>query len=88
MNGGDVITCPTFHVGKGSKPTKRTDRIAMNLKRLPFVADALAKSGCVMKEQFVILNAPPSDNVSCFVLSDANGESFCRLAAPNLAILD
>ena len=52
------------------------------------VADALAKSGCVMKEQFVILNAPPSDNVYCFVLSDANGESFCRLAAPNLAILD
>ena len=36
MNGGDVITCPTFHMGKGSKPTKRTDRIAMNLKRLPF----------------------------------------------------
>ena len=42
----------------------------------------------IFKEQFVILNAPPSDNVSCFVLSDANGESFCRLAAPNLAILD
>ena len=52
------------------------------------VADALAKLGCVMKEQFVILNAPPSDTVSCFVLSDVNGESVCRLAAPNLAILD
>ena len=36
MNGGDVITCPTFHMGKGLKPTKRTNRIAMNLKRLPF----------------------------------------------------
>ena len=52
-----------------------------------WVADALAKLGCVMKEQFVILNAPPSDTISCFVLSDVNGESVCRLSAPNLAIL-
>ena len=51
------------------------------------VADALAKLGCVMKEQFVILNSPPSDTISCYVLSDVNGESFCRLSAPNLAIL-
>ena len=51
------------------------------------VADALAKLGCIMKEQFVILNAPPSDTISCFVLSDVNGESVCRLSAPNLAIL-
>ena len=53
-----------------------------------WVADALAKLGCVMNEQFVILNAPPSDTISCFVLSDVNGESVCKLAAPNLAILD
>ena len=51
------------------------------------VADALAKLGCVMQEQFVILNSPPSDTISCYVQSDVNGDRFCRLSAPNLAIL-
>ena len=51
------------------------------------VADALAKLGCVMQDHFVILNSPPSDAISCFVQSDANGERYCRLSAPNLAIL-
>ena len=51
------------------------------------VADALAKLGCVMQDQFVILNVPPSDDISGFVQSDAIGERYCRLFAPNLAIL-
>ena len=40
-----------------------------------------------MQDQFVILNVPPSDDISAFVLSDAIGERYCRLFAPNLAIL-
>ena len=56
-------------------------------REVNWVADALAKLGCVMQEQFVILNSPPSDTISCYVQSDVNGESVCRLSAPNLAIL-
>ena len=51
------------------------------------VADALAKLGCVMQDHFVILNFPPSDDISGFVQSDAIGDIYCRLFAPNLAIL-
>ena len=51
------------------------------------VIDALAKLGCEMQEQFVILDIPPSDGILAFVYSDAIGERFCRLTAPNLAIL-
>ena len=51
------------------------------------VADALAKLGCVMQDHFVILNFPPSDDISGFVQSDAIGDKYCRLSAPNLAIL-
>ena len=51
------------------------------------VVDALAKLGCEMQEQFVILDIPPSDDILAFVYSDAIGERFCRLTAPNLAIL-
>ena len=45
------------------------------------VVDASAKLGCEMQEQFVILDIPPSDDIS------AIGERFCRLFASNLAIL-
>ena len=51
------------------------------------VIDALAKLGCEMQEQFVILDIPPSDDILAFVYSDAIGERFCRLTVPNLAIL-
>ena len=51
------------------------------------VADVLGKLGCVMQEQFVILDIPPPDEISAFVHSDAIGERFCRLTASNLAIL-
>ena len=51
------------------------------------VADALAKLGYAMQDHFVILNSPPSDDISCFVQSDAIGDKYCRLFAPNLAIL-
>ena len=51
------------------------------------VANVLAKLGCEMQEQFVILDIPPPDDISAFVHSDATGERFCRLTASNLAIL-
>ena len=51
------------------------------------VADVLGKLGCVMQEQFVILDIPPPDDISAFVHSDAIGERFCRLTASNLVIL-
>ena len=51
------------------------------------VADTLAKLGCHMQENFVIVDNSPSDVVSNFVYSDAMGENFCRLTASNLAIL-
>ena len=51
------------------------------------VADALAKLGCHMQENFVIMDSFPSDVVSNFVYLDAMGENFCRLIASNLAIL-
>ena len=51
------------------------------------VADVLAKLGCEMQEQFVILDIPPPDDISAFVHSDAIGERFYRLTASNLAIL-
>ena len=43
------------------------------------IADTLAKLGCVLQDHFVILNSPPSDVISCFVQSNANGERHCRL---------
>ena len=51
------------------------------------VADALAKLGCHMQENFVIMDSFPYDVVSNFVYLDAMGENFCRLTASNLAIL-
>ena len=51
------------------------------------VADALAKLGCHMQENFVIMDSPPSDVMSNFVYSNAMRENFCRLTASNLAIL-
>ena len=51
------------------------------------VVDASAKLRCEMQEQFVILDIPPSDDILAFVYLDAIGERFCRLTAPNLAIL-
>ena len=51
------------------------------------VADALAKLGCEMQEQFVILDIPLFDDILAFVYLDAIGERFCRLTASNLAIL-
>ena len=43
------------------------------------VADALAKLGCDMQENFVIMNRPPSNVVSDFVYSNAIGEIFVGL---------
>ena len=51
------------------------------------VADALAKLGCHMEENFVIMDNPPSDVVSNFVYLDAMGKNFYRITASNLAIL-
>ena len=51
------------------------------------VADAPAKQGCVMQEDFVVFDISPSDVISSCVYSDVDGESFCRLIATNLAIL-
>ena len=51
------------------------------------VAAALAKLGCHMQENFVIMDSFPYDVVSNFVYLDAMGENFCRLIASNLAIL-
>ena len=42
------------------------------------VADALAKLGCHMQENFVIMDNSLSDVVSNFVYSDAMGENLCR----------
>ena len=39
-----------------------------------------------MQEDFVVFDISPSDEISSFVYSDVNGESFCRLIAINLAI--
>ena len=51
------------------------------------VADALAKLGCYMQENFVIMDNSLSDVVSNFVYSNAMGENLCRLTTTNLAIL-
>ena len=51
------------------------------------VADTLAKLGCNMQEDFVIMNNSPSEVVSKFVYLDAMGENLCRLTTTNLAIL-
>ena len=51
------------------------------------VADALAKLGCNMQENFVIMDSSPSDVVANFVYSDAMRENICRLTANSLAIL-
>ena len=51
------------------------------------VADAMAKLGCVMQDHFVFWDNPPSDVISAFVYSDTIGETVCKFAASNLAIL-
>ena len=57
------------------------------MKILVLSTDALAKLGCHMQENFVIMNSSPSNIVSNFVYSDAMGENFCKLTVTNLAIL-
>ena len=47
----------------------------------------MAKLGGVMRDHFVIWDIPPSDVIANFVYFDTTGESVCRLAASNLAIL-
>ena len=51
------------------------------------VADALAKLGCHMQENFVIMDNFPFNVVSNFMYSDAMRENFWRLTVSNLAIL-
>ena len=51
------------------------------------VADALAKLGCHMQENFAVMDSSPSDVVANFMFSDAMGENLCRLTANSLAIL-
>ena len=51
------------------------------------VADAMAKLGGTMQENFVVWDNPPSDVIANFMYFDTNGDSVCRLVASNLAVL-
>ena len=62
-------------------------RVQHAFRKANRAADAMAKLGGVMQDHFVVWDIPPSDVISTFVYSDTNGESVCRLAASNLAIL-
>ena len=49
-------------------------------------ADALARNGSTMEEEFCIFDSAPNF-VKELLCSDVNGVNYCRLSAVNLAIL-
>ena len=49
-------------------------------------ADALARMGCNLQEEFVFFDYPLSDVIAALVSAEKNGETVCRHFA-NLAIL-
>ena len=49
-------------------------------------ADALARNGSTMDEEFCIFDSAPNF-VKELLCSDVNGVDYCRLSAVNLAIL-
>ena len=49
-------------------------------------ADALARNGSIMEEEFCTFDSAPNF-VKELLCSDVNGVNFCRLSAVNLAIL-
>ena len=51
------------------------------------VADAMAKLGGAMQEDFVVWDNPPYDVIANFVYFDTIGDSVNRLVASNLAVL-
>ena len=50
-------------------------------------ADALARKGCTLQEDFVIFDVPLSSVISSFMCLEVNGVNYCRPSTTNLAIL-
>ena len=48
-------------------------------------ADALARRGCSLQEDFVIFDFPPSVEIESYVTTDANGMYYGRLTTATLA---
>ena len=47
--------------------------------------DFLAKKGCCMREDFVIFDVSPSDELNRLLVSDRNGQYYYRQVANTLA---
>ena len=50
-------------------------------------ADALARIGCSLKEDFVDFDNPPSVEIESYVTTDANGMYYGRLTTATLATM-
>ena len=60
-------------------------RIAHVFREANRCADILAKKGCCMREDFVIFDVSPSDELSRLLVSDRNGLYYYRQVANTLA---
>ena len=50
-------------------------------------ADALARRGCSLQDDFVIFDTPPSVEIESYVTTDANGMYYGRLNTATLATM-
>ena len=60
-------------------------RIAHVFREANRCADFLAKKGCSMREDFVIFDVSPSEELSRLLVSDRNGLYYYRQVANTLA---
>ena len=50
-------------------------------------ADALARRGCSLQEDFVVFDFPPYTDITSYVNSDTDGLNYCGLSAATLAAM-
>ena len=60
-------------------------RVGHTFKEANRYADALARIGCSLKEDFVVFDNPPSVEIESYVTTDANGMYYGRLTTATLA---
>ena len=62
-------------------------RVGHTFREANRCADALARRGCSLQEDFVIFYFPPYVEIKSYVTTDANGMYYGRLATATLATM-
>ena len=63
-------------------------RVGHTFREANRCAEALARIGCSLKEDFVVFDNPPSVEIESYVTTDANGMYYGRLTTATLATMD